>query len=222
MSEESWLDYEYEEAEDRLYEGFLSRAREDLYPELYEEIVADFTGAQSQTFYVDNPSIAQIPLRALDDAKAMAHTFPSGAVVFACTSIEVCLREALLKPIIYGLVHTKSSADLVMKLAVAAKNERVNKMLFDLLATQGGVDPRTFKRQGATKVFSDEIKPIQELRNNIVHSGMTATPADASSAIALATAMLEEIFPMAVKNLGLHLHKDLEVCGDPFCKKTKI
>jgi hypothetical protein len=217
------IDAEREAAMDSLYDDFLKHAREDLYPELYEEIVRDFTEAQLQTFYVANPSVVQVALRVLDEAKAMEKDFPSGAVVFACVSIEVCLREALFKPIIHGLVHTESAANLIMELAVAAKSDRFAKMLLDLLATHGGVDPRTFKRKGITQVFWEEIKPVRTLRNNIVHQGETATVADAALAITLATTMIEDIFPTAVRNLGLHLHEGLEVCGNYInCKKPKV
>jgi hypothetical protein len=214
---------EEQEALASLYSDFLKDARTDLYPELFEEIVRDFTEAQLQTFYVANPSIAQVPLRVRDEAKAMEKDFPSGAVVFAHVSIEFCLREALFKPIIHGLVHTESAANLIMELAVAAKSDKFAKMLLDLLATHGGVDPRTFKRKGITQVFWDEINTVRTLRNKIVHQGATATPADAALAITLATTMLEDIFPTAVKNLGLHLHEGLEVCGNYVnCKKPQV
>jgi hypothetical protein len=62
-----------------------------------------------------------------------------------------------------------------MELAVAAKSDKFAKMLLDLLATHGGVDPRTFKRKGITQVFWDEINTVRTLRNKIVHQGATAT-----------------------------------------------
>ncbi len=116
-----------------------------------------------------------------------------------------------MRPIVYGLVHSETAPSLITKLAIAPRDEKFTKVLLDLLALFGGVDPRTKCRVAGGPRLWDEMGRIRAKRNHVVHQAEVATEDEAQLAIAVAACMVEELFPAVVGKLGLHL-KGTSVC----------
>jgi len=201
-------DAEQDAMMESIYDGFRSDpgVRESFVEELYDEIVQDFTATRLQTLYQEQPDIASAAKAALDEARALLAHSPRAALILACTAAEVAFRRALLQPVVYGLVHTPSSAPLIAELAIGQKDEGFLKVLCALLHQHGGVDLRSLRRTGSNKPLWEEMKDCSKKRNQAVHAAATVQPDDASLAIEVAAHLIEEVFPAVVQNLGLHLH----------------
>lgn len=203
---------EYDAWQDAALDAFYERAmedpsiREDFYHELYDEIVKDFTGARMRSRYESDPDIAESAANALGESRqfldAGSH---SAAQIFAVIAAEVGLKSALLTPIIHGLVHADSAASLIAKLVVSHRDEGFTKILLSLLADHGGVDLLKYQRPGSSKKLWEELKSSRQKRNLIVHQGQHASQDEAELAVAVAAAILEDIFPRVIANVGLHL-----------------
>lgn len=90
--------------------------------------------------------------------------------------------------------------------------ERFQKLLAEILAQFGGVDFKTFKRSGSARALWEEIAEVQKDRNAIIHRGEAVDDAKAGLAIAVAATLLNDMFPLVLAKLDLHLHEPLTVC----------
>lgn len=201
-------DAEQESMMESIYQDFRSDpgVRESFIEELYDEIVTDFTAARLQALYQEKPDIVIPAKTALDEARALLPQSPRAALILACTAAEVAFRRALLQPVVYGLVHTPSSAPLIAELAIGQKDEGFLKVLCALLHQHGGVDLRVLKRADSNKPLWEEMKDSSKKRNQAVHAAADVQPDDAAVAIEVAAHLVEGVFPNVVSNLGLHLH----------------
>lgn len=197
-------------------------AREEFYDKLYNGIINDFATSRLQAFYRAHPMVIQAPLDALNEARSLALNHPSAAMVFAVAATEVCFKAALLKPIFYGLVHTESSAALLMELAIAPRDKQLVQTMQKILAKHGGVNLHSFKRSGSTQTLWEEMQTLAKRRNAVLHRCESASHNEAAQAIGVAEAMIEVIFPATIAKLGLHLHPGLQVCGDIDCENPRI
>jgi hypothetical protein len=91
---------------------------EELYAEHSKQAIEEFTADRLQSFYLKNPVLAKPPLDTLVQSRLLLGSHPAAALVFAATATEVGLKEVLLKPVVYGLVHSESAASLITELAL--------------------------------------------------------------------------------------------------------
>lgn len=204
-------------------EAAYEEAMEALYAEHKEQAIEEFTDERLQSYYIAHPSIAEPPLRSLDQARKLLPHYPTAAFVFAAIAIEVGLKVALLKPVVYGLVHSESIAGIITDMVIAHTGfDRFRKLLLHILSEYGGVDLDQFKRQGASKTLWEEMEEVRKRRNQIIHRAEIATDDESQKAIAVASSVLEELFPAVVKNLGFHTHKNGRVCNDWRCKHKEL
>jgi hypothetical protein len=205
----------WEEASmDAIYEQVTSdpAVKEQFYEQFYDEIVKDFTDARLRSFYEREPAVVVPAVQALERARRFMDLDDTTACIHAGIAVDVGLNSALLKPIVYGLVHSETAAALITKLALKHYDENFGKILLDLLRDYGKVDPRAYKRAGVAQTLWEEIRTDRPKRNRVVHQGETASHDDATRGIAVAAAIVEDLFPTLVGNLGLHLHESI-VCG---------
>jgi hypothetical protein len=209
-------DAAYDEFVDQLSKEFRESALED--DELYDRIVDSFKESRLCDFYIDHPLITYPARDTLSEAKALLNTHPRPSLVLAVTASEVFLRDALLTPLLHGSFHTESSADLIVKLIVTTKDERLVKALLQIIATHTGIDLRIFSRPGCTKPLWEEMREIQLKRNRILHQADKASIDEARRAINIAETLLEDLFTRAMDKLGLHLHDGIKICGSKLCR----
>lgn len=188
---------------------------EDRGREQYEEdLIAEFTADRLKSYYVDHPEIAAPAFSALNKAKAFLASEPEAALVFADSAIEITLKLVLLKPVVYGLVHTEAVATFVMSLIPRTGGiTTLKELLFGILAEFGGVDLATLKRFGSSQTMWEEVQTVRTARNCVGHEGKPATPAVAKLAVDVGSEILEKTFPTVMQKLGLHLH------GSTICHK---
>jgi hypothetical protein len=186
---------------------------EFLYPEHYDEAVKEFTAERLRSFYVAHPDLAMPAHEALLYAKSLMPSYPRAALVFAVTATELAVKTVLLKPIVFGLVHTDGMASFITDLVTAHSGmDRFQKLLTEILAKIGGVDFKTFKRSGSAGALWEEIGEVQKARSAVIHRGEAVDDAKADLAIAVAATLLNDMFTLVLAKLDLHLHPPMTVC----------
>jgi hypothetical protein len=203
----SWEEAKYEEA------------MEDLYAEHREQAIEEFKDERLQSYYKDHPNVAEAPLRSLTLARQLISQSPTAAFIFAAIAVEVGLKEALLKPVVHGLVNSESIAELIAEMVVGStKFKQFRDLLFHVLSEYGGIDLAQYRRPGALKPLWEEIQEVQKQRNRIMHRADNVEDEESQKGLSVASAVLEELFPSLIDKLGLHLHEGWRVCGDFRCK----
>lgn len=201
------------------YDQYMS----ELYEEHKKEAIEEFTSERLRSYYSDNRLLAKPAFEALAEAKTLVEVNTSAGLVFAAISTEVGLKEALLKPIVSGMVHTASAASLITNLVVSHQGmDRYRELLLQTLREHGGVDLDTYKRPKSTKPIWEEIREVQKRRNLIIHKAESASREQAALALGVAVTIIEELFPKVVNKMGLHIHDGFRICDDWKCAHKEI
>ena len=188
----------YDEFIDQLYKEFRESALDDF--ELYDRIVDDFKESRLREYYLDHPLWIADAKEALTDARSLLLMHPRCSLILAVTASEVCLRGALLTPILHGSFHTELSANLMVKLIVTTKNENLTKALLQILAQHTGVDLRKFARSGSQMPLWEEMREIQGKRNTILHQAHEASSHEAKRVIDIPECLIDDIFKRPSKS----------------------
>jgi len=183
------------------------------------EAVENFTAERLCALYNKEPAIAEKPFKTLTEARLLLHTpHHTAAFIHAVIASEVMLKGVILKPILQGFVHSDSIAPLIVELAFSSSGlGRVKKLLVKIFQDVCKLDLMTHRRNKGTKALWDEIMEIQARRDQIMHRAEIATKDEAELAIAVATTLAEELFPVFAKSLGYHLHDGYHLCADHYC-----
>lgn len=196
--------------EDYLWdEAYAAMARE-VYPEHRAQAIEEFTSERLQSYYLKNPDVAVAAARAFKEAKLLLeHGHPAACVAFAVTSIEQFLKAALLRPVVFGLVHMESLAALIVDVATDQSGglDRYKKLLAGLFKNLADIELGTVKREGASRPLLEEIKSLQDQRNAVVHRGAALTNQDAELALAVANAVFSQVFVHLLAAVGLQIVK---------------
>jgi len=197
------------------YEEYMA----ELFEEHKKEAIEEFTYERLQSYYINNKLMAKPAFFALSEARRLIESSKSAALIFAAIAMEVGLKTTLLKPIVYGLVHTESVAALITNLTISHTGmDRYRNLLFQVLKDHGGIDLSNFKRTESNKTLWEEINKVQKDRNAIMHRTEKAGIEDADLALAVASEILESIFPEIISKMGLHLHDGYRICDDWKCQ----
>jgi hypothetical protein len=189
--------------------------REEYEAEVAEKSIVGLKADLLRSYYVTNPNLAGPAHGSLVYAQSLEPSYPTAALVFAVTATELAIKAVLLKPIVFGLIHTEALASFVSDLTTQHTGmERFQTILTEILGRFGGVDLKTFQRNGSTLTLWNEIVTVQKARNAVVHQGKAGDDANAPLAIAVAATLLNEIFPSVLAKLGLHLHEPGVVCAE--------
>jgi hypothetical protein len=184
----------------------------ELFQENYEEAVSQFTTERLQSYYLKHPDLILPSHEALQTAQLLIASHPDAALVFATTSSELTITAALLRPIVYGLVHTEALASIVTELILAHRQmDRYRQLLTRILADFGGIDLTTYKRVSSKELLSAELNTMQSSRHSVVHRGEKVATETPELSIKVARALLEDIFPKVLKAFDLYLDSDLKI-----------
>jgi hypothetical protein len=187
-------------------------ARDEWYSDLVAEAIDEFTSDRLRSYYLTHASLAAPAFAMYNEAMTALSASQSAALVLCATSIEVGLKVTLLKPVVYGLVHNESVADLVSDM-VARQNgfDRFMPLLARVVAEYGGIDVNTFRMDGHAKTIWEEIEIIQKKRNTVVHQGKLATLEDVTLALQVGGFVLGMFVPSVLKGFGLKLSNEMVI-----------
>ncbi len=159
---------------------------------LREQTIAEFQQERLGSYYTEHPEVAQPAIDRLNEAQALFDAgFISASLVFAISAVEHMLKYTLLRPIIYGLVHSEFAAELIADVEVRLAT--LPKLLFPIIAKIAKVDLSTYRRHDQPITLWDEFKRLQVIRNGVLHQGKSVEQGDASTALAVGDAMLTDV-----------------------------
>jgi len=198
MSMDYW-EYQQEEAMSEYYEGlYLS--------EFKERAIDEFTKERLRSYYIDHPELIISALAALTEAKKVENTSPTSAILLAGISIELGFKIGILKPIVFGFVHSEAAAEAISNMTIKQTGiDRFKGLLITLLNDISSVDISKFTRNGVKKPLWDERNEIQKLRNDISHQGKICTFTESNFAIAVAESILSELLPQILTSINLNI-----------------
>jgi hypothetical protein len=211
-------DAAFETFMDRAYESFRESALEDW--QLYDRIVNDFKEARLKDYYLDHPGVIEPAKAMLDEARHLLAPHTRASFVLAVASGEVGLNIGIFIPILHGCFHTDSAADLLVRIIVTTKDQKLTNALRKVFKHFTEIDLETIHRSGSADNLWKEIQGFHKIRNRVLHSAETVGHKEASTAIKVTETILNDVFKAILKKLGLHLHAETHVCGSSGCPSS--
>jgi HEPN domain-containing protein len=189
------------------------RLSEELYPGHKAQAIIEFTYERLRSYYLQNKSLLVPAVRTYKTAKALlAAQHPAPSLVFSASAVELFLKACLLRPVVSGLVHSESVANLVVESALSQTGfERYEKLLAGLFKEITQLNISEITRTGASKPLLEEASALQRRRNAVVHRGENIQETEAQSALVVATAIFDEVLAVVLQELGLSVEKGGEL-----------
>jgi hypothetical protein len=173
--------------QDAAYDQMVEEILEDNKDQIIEEFVAERLGS----YYTEHPDLDGPAKSALQEARVLLDVSSTASLVFSRSATEIAIRDVLLRPVIYGMVHDESTANIISELVLG--NRQFTGLLFSILEKHG-VDLKETTRPSSSDKLWKEIEEIKDLRNGIVHHGKKATREDAVVSLELAEIIIEGVF----------------------------
>ena len=198
---------------DAAWDEAYERLAEELYPHQAKQAIREFTSGRLQSYYLSNPEITRPGFRVQAEARALLkHGHHSASLVFAASAAEQFLRVALLRPVVYGLIHLQPLADLVVEAALAQTGYvRYTKLLAGLFRELTLVEITSIKRPGRAIPLLTEASSLQARRNEVVHRGDAVPASEATTAVAISACIFLHVLTPALSALDLQVHEGLVV-----------
>jgi len=198
------MSYDYHDAAmDEAYE----RLSEELYPGHKAQAIIEFTYARLRSYYLAHRELLVPAARTYKTAESLlSANQPAAALVYAASAVELFLKGCLLRPVVAGLVHSESVANLVVESALSQTGfKRYEKLLAGLFKELTKLEIAEIRRAGATRALFEEASTLQDRRNTVVHRGEEVTIEEAREAFAIATVVLNEVLALVLQELGLSI-----------------
>jgi hypothetical protein len=178
--EDAWQ----EEAYDHMVAEILESHKDD--------IISEFVSERMASYYRSHPDVTAQAQSAIEEAHGLIDVSPTASLVFSRSAVEITLRDVLLKPVAYGMVHDETAGLLIAELVIG--NRHFTKLLFSVLENYG-LDLKRAVRGGSSKSLWAEMEEIKETRNRIVHYGEKASHDIAKLSLEIATILLHKLYP---------------------------
>lgn len=189
------MSYSYEDAmQDAYYDGIVEEALEENKDQIIDEFVAERLGS----YYTEHPDLVAPASSALQEAFDLLDVSSTASLVFSRSATEIAIRDVLLRPVVYGMVHDESTANIISELVL--KSRQFKGLLFSILKTHG-VDLNEITRPKSSDSLWKEMERIKELRNGILHYGKKATREEAVISTELAGVIIEGVYPHLRKRI---------------------
>ncbi|MXS83715.1 hypothetical protein [Nitrosomonas oligotropha] len=204
------MDDEFDIAHEEMY----ARLADELYPEHKEQAVQEFAVDRLRSYYLANPNVAKPAVFMLRNAEQLFQLQQhEAALVFAVSSIELFLKATLLKPVIYGLIHSEAVAEVIVNETLSQSGlKRYHKLLGKLFNHLTESKLEEIKREGESSTLLKEIEALQEKRNKVVHQGFHADRTEANQALNVAHAVVSSVLSEVLWSLGLEARKGEGIC----------
>ncbi len=212
----------YEAEREEAYDEFVSSLAEELYEDHRNQAIDEFVTERLQSYYHSNPLIATKAVNFLILSAERTSSDPTASLLYSAICTEVILKSVILKPLVSGLVHSESVAELISTLLVKQTGiDRFKELIFRIL--EDNIDlpcgAANYRRENSSTLLWKEREKIQALRNNIAHQANTCSVQDAELSYQVAVAFLE-LTEKLIKNLGFHFDNDFKIAGGEFGQKS--
>lgn len=190
---------------DAAMDEFYDQISHELYPDHRDQAISEFTQERLKSFYIKSPLVMRTALDSLQQGKSLlSNNYFAPSLVSFMSAIELLLKATLLRPVVYGLVHHESLAEIIVKHALGQSGfDRYEDLLSDLFLSLANMDIKNVKRENSNKTLLAECKCLQKIRNDIIHKGETCQQDDAELALSVSVAIFEKIVRPMLYSLGL-------------------
>lgn len=205
------MDY-WEYQQEAAYEAYMDEMYEN---EFRERAIEEFTEERLRSYYLENPEILINSLRVLNEAKSLLPTSPTASLLMSAIAIETGFKSGILKPIIYGFIHSDVAAEAISNITLKQNGvDRFGSLLVTLLSDLSEIDINTYKRKGSSQNLWVERTDIQKVRNKISHRADICTVSEAQMAFYVGSGVLLELIPDILSTLGFHINIKGEVVSN--------
>lgn len=203
----------YEVDREDAYNEFVSALAEELYDEHRDMAIDEFVTGRLQSYYRLNPMIAKKAIAFLKLSAERVSSDPTASLLYSAISIEVMLKSVILKPIVSGLVHSESVAELISTLLIKQTGvDRFKELIFKILDDNISLPTSavSYCREGTKVSLWKEREKVQSVRNQIAHQANTCSEqqAELSYLVALEFYRLTE---KLIQHLGFYFDSDAEI-----------
>ncbi len=164
-----------------------------------DEIIGEFISEKLVAYYNSNPDLTESAKAAIEQAEKLLPISPEACVIFSRIAIEITLRDVMLKPVAFGMLHDDEAAPLIAELVTG--NIHFTKLLFKVLEGYG-IDLKTIPRSGSTKSIWVEMEEIKKCRDQLIHRGGTTTADMAACSLEVCRALLFKVYPFLRKQVS--------------------
>lgn len=179
-----------EEAYDHMVEEILESHRDD--------IIDEFVSERMASYYLNHPDLTAATESAINEARSLLEVSPTASLVFSRSAIEIALRDVLLKPVAFGMIHNENAGSLMVELAL--ENQQFTKLLFSVLEDYGLDLKKAVRDRGSNNLWA-EIREITKIRNLILHRGEKASKEQAERSLEIAYILLDKLYPYLRKRI---------------------
>lgn len=196
--------------DDAARDEFYDSISKELYPDHKTQAISEFTTERLRSFYVSNPNVMIPAVEVIKQGKKLNEAgFPSAALIFFVTGIELLLKATVLKPVVHGLVHSAPLAEAVVEQALGQSGfDRYTKLLSRLYSEFSGLDINAIRRNNEKQNLLTECSALQALRNKIIHQGAICNVTEAANGLDVVTAVYEKIVFPVLAALKLTVDKE--------------
>ena len=197
------MDY-YEAEQEAAYDEFVESLAKELYEEHKEQAIDEFIEERLQSYYLKNPDIAVNAIEFMKKAKSTMDSDPTTSLIYSSISTEVILKSVLLKPVVAGLVHTESLAELISSVLIKQSGvDRFKEIVFQILENhiefEDGI--ANYKREDSSETLWLERSRIQKTRNEIMHQAKSCSKEQAKLSYLVAVTFFY-FTKLLVENIG--------------------
>jgi hypothetical protein len=196
-------------------EDFLNSIAMELYPDHKEQAIDEFIMERLKSYYLEYPDSAVKISLFIKNSERVLQAEPTYSLLLSVAATESIIKTLLLKPLIYGLVHTDSLAGYVSDLLVKQSGmDNVGKLVFKLfdefIYCADGFE--NYKRAGNSISLWQERKQYNDIRNLVAHRTEFCSQQDANESLAVA----KEFFTLVttvLKGLDFQMLDDGDICS---------
>lgn len=202
--------------EDSAWDDAYESMSRELYPDHKKQAIAEFTRERLCSYYQTHPEVLAPAARMFNESKVLlAKGHSAAALIFAASATELFLKAVLLRPVVYGLVHSEVLAELVVDAALSQTGfKRYVKLLEKLFLELAGIEIKTLIRKPDSKPLLEEAFDLHDLRNAVAHRGEKITQNQAEDAVDIATNIFIQVVAEVLTNLGITVKKGGIVVND--------
>lgn len=195
--------------EDAAWDDAYESMSQELYPEHKERAIAEFTYERLRSYYVAHPEVLIPAAQTFKESKTLlAGGHNAAALVFAASATELFLKATLLRPVVYGLVHSEAMAELIVNAALSQTGfKRYETLLSKLFLEIADIELNSLVREVGAKPLLKEASDIQETRNHVLHQGQCVTSEQAKIALEITTQIFNQVLAKGLTQLDLNIEK---------------
>lgn len=200
----------YEAEQEAAYDEFVESLADELYEEHKDRAIDEFVEDRLQSYYLKKADIAIDVIQFIKKSKELIEDDPTSSLIYSSAATEVVLKSVLLKPVIFGLVHTESLAELVATMLVKqTAMDRLKELVFGILENyiefENGFS--NYSREGSNLNLWKEREEIHKIRNQVMHRAKFCTKEDAILSYSVSFAFFS-LTKSLIKNVGFSIESN--------------